>query len=175
MGGGSPHIRLTDYSQWLGILVYFQYEISPRNHSLNAKTMPSSIGTGGLWAAGFQDSILFRDGQLDAMFNYLRDNPRRLAIKKLMPDLFRVRREIGITLMLPHQAQQAAAGAARDVAGTEVPRLRAYFSAIGNIHLLDEPNIIQIQCSRSHFQYKRIPKPGGGRKIAIDSSKIPVY
>ena len=134
----------------------------------------ASIGTGGLWAAGFQDSILFRDGQLDAMFNYLRDNPRRLAIKKLMPDLFRVRREIGITLMLPHQAQQAAAGAARDVAGTEVPRLRAYFSAIGNIHLLDEPNIIQIQCSRSHFQYKRIPKPGGGRKIAIDSSKIPI-
>ena len=70
-----------------------------------AGSSKAAIGAGGLWAPGFQDSILFRDGQLEAMFEYLRDNPRRLAIKKLMPDLFRVRREVGVNLMLPHQAQ----------------------------------------------------------------------
>lgn len=158
----------------------------------------AAIGAGGLWAPGFQDSILFRDGQLEAMFEYLRDNPRRLAIKKLMPDLFRVRREVGVDLMLPHQAQHpspcavhgaeapcSARGAevpcaAPDaeapcaVRGAEAPRSPAYFSAIGNMHLLDAPNIIQVQCSRSYFSYKRRPKPGGGRKIAVDESKSPI-
>ena len=172
-----------------------------------AGSSKAAIGSGGLWAPGFQDSILFRDGQLEAMFEYLRDNPRRLAIKKLMPDLFRVRREVGVNLMLPHQVQHrspcavhgaeapcAVRGAAGPCAvrgaeapssapsaatpcavrGAEAPRSPAYFSAIGNMHLLDAPNIIQVQCSRSYFSYKRRPKPGGGRKIAVDESKSPI-
>lgn len=153
-----------------------------------AGSSKAAIGSGGLWAPGFQDSILFRDGQLEAMFEYLRDNPRRLAIKKLMPDLFRVRREVGVNLMLPHQAQHRSAwlvGAAapcavrgaeapRSAPGAGAPRSPAYFSAIGNMHLLDAPNIIQVQCSRSYFSYKRRPKPGGGRKIAVDESKSPI-
>lgn len=189
-----------------------------------AGSSKAAIGSGGLWAPGFQDSILFRDGQLEAMFEYLRDNPRRLAIKKLMPDLFRVRREVGVNLMLPHQAQHRSAwlvgaaapysvrgaaaprsapgaeapcavrgaeapcpapGAAApcavrgaeapcSVRGAEAPRPPAFFSAIGNMHLLDAPNIIQVQCSRSYFSYKRRPKPGGGRKIAVDESKSPI-
>ena len=153
-----------------------------------AGSSKAAIGSGGLWAPGFQDSILFRDGQLEAMFEYLRDNPRRLAIKKLMPDLFRVRREVGVNLMLPHQAQHRSAwlvgaeapcsapGAAAPYSalGAVAPRSPAYFSAIGNMHLLDAPNIIQVQCSRSYFSYKRRPKPGGGRKIAVDESKSPI-
>ena len=162
-----------------------------------AGSSKAAIGSGGLWAPGFQDSILFRDGQLEAMFEYLRDNPRRLAIKKLMPDLFRVRREVGVNLMLPHQAQHHStwlvgaaapcavrgaeapcavrgAEAPRSTPGAETPRSPAYFSAIGNMHLLDAPNIIQVQCSRSYFSYKRRPKPGGGRKIAVDESKSPI-
>ena len=171
-----------------------------------AGSSKAAIGSGGLWAPGFQDSILFRDGQLEAMFEYLRDNPRRLAIKKLMPDLFRVRREVGVNLMLPHQSQhrsawlvgaaapRSAPGAAAPcsalgarapcpapgaatpcaVRGAEAPRSPAYFSAIGNMHLLNAPNIIQVQCSRSYFSYKRRPKPGGGRKIAVDESKSPI-
>ena len=135
-----------------------------------AGSSKAAIGSGGLWAPGFQDSILFRDGQLEAMFEYLRDNPRRLAIKKLMPDLFRVRREVGVNLMLPHQAQHRSAW----LVDAEAPRSPAYFSAIGNMHLLDAPNIIQVQCSRSYFSYKRRPKPGGGRKIAVDESKSPI-
>ena len=162
-----------------------------------AGSSKAAIGSGGLWAPGFQDSILFRDGQLEAMFEYLRDNPRRLAIKKLMPDLFRVRREVGVNLILPHQAPHRSAwlvGAAAPrsapgaeapcavrgaeapcaVRGATAPRSPAYFSAIGNMHLLDAPNIIQVQCSRSYFSYKRRPKPGGGRKIAVDESKSPI-
>ena len=144
-----------------------------------AGSSKAAIGSGGLWAPGFQDSILFRDGQLEAMFEYLRDNPRRLAIKKLMPDLFRIRREVGVNLMLPHQAPHRSpwlvgAAAPCAVRGAEAPRSPAYFSAIGNMHLLDAPNIIQVQCSRSYFSYKRRPKPGGGRKIAVDESKSPI-
>ena len=46
-----------------------------------AGSSKAAIGKGGLWAEGFQDTILLHEGQLDAMFAYLRDNPRRLAVK----------------------------------------------------------------------------------------------
>ena len=48
-----------------------------------AGSSKAAIGKGGLWAEGFQDTILFHEGQLEAMFNYLRDNARRLAVKRL--------------------------------------------------------------------------------------------
>jgi len=168
----------------------------------------AAIGRPGLWANGFQDTILFHEGQLDAMFNYLRDNPRRLAIKKLMPRLFQVRRDLVINLRLPPQAQNKppqAAGPAHEAAypapqaagpvleaacpvleaacpvlEAACPVLEAaasslaHFSAIGNEFLLKAPNIIQVQCSRADFAYKRVAKPGGGRKIARagDGSRI---
>ena len=59
-----------------------------------AGSSKAAIGRPGLWAEGFQDTILFHEGQLDAMFRYLRDNPRRLAVKRLCPDLFKVRRNL---------------------------------------------------------------------------------
>lgn len=108
----------------------------------------AAIGRPGLWAAGFQDTILLREGQLQAMFNYLRDNPRRLAVKRFVPGLFRVNRN----LKLPLQAL--------------APGFTDHFQATGNHFLLSSPNLIQVQCSRAYFGYKRIPKPGGGRKIA---------
>ena len=76
-----------------------------------------------IWASGFHDSILFGRDQLDRMFAYVRDNPRRLAVKRLHPDLFQVRRP----LALPGW-----------------PGLEA----IGNPFLLDRPNLLQVQCSR---------------------------
>ena len=159
----------------------------------------AAIGKGGLWAEGFQDTILFHEGQLDSMFNYLRDNPRRLAVKQLMPEFFRVRNDV--CLALPRQAQdrprQAQGG---DLAlprqDRELPRqarnracsvpgaaalglpasaaFTAHFSAIGNLFLLDSPSIIQVQCSRADFAYKRIAKPGGGRKIAHNVDGTPI-
>jgi hypothetical protein len=76
-----------------------------------------------LFAKGFNDQILLRDGQLERWLNYLKDNPRRLLMKRENPDLFRVQR--GLTF-----------------AGLS-------FSAIGNRFLLERPLKIQVQCSRS--------------------------
>ena len=105
------------------------------------------------WAEGFNDAILFRDGQLRAMIDYVRDNPRRLAEKRANPALF------------------------SRVAQLELPldggRITGRFEALGNRHLLSRP-LVQVQCSRRHFAYRRIAKPGGGFKIAKDASGEPI-
>lgn len=75
-----------------------------------------------LFAKGFNDQILLRDGQLERWLNYLKDNPRRLLIKRENPNLFRVQR------------------------GLEYGGIS--FSAIGNRFLLEHPIKIQVQCSR---------------------------
>ena len=76
-----------------------------------------------LFAKGFNDQILLRDGQLERWLTYLKDNPRRLLMKRENPDLFRVQRGLAF-------------------AGLS-------FSAIGNRFLLEKPLTIQVQCSRS--------------------------
>ena len=76
-----------------------------------------------LFAKGFNDQILLRDGQLERWLTYLKDNPRRLLLKRENPDLFRVQRGLAF-------------------AGLS-------FSAIGNRFLLEKPLKIQVQCSRS--------------------------
>lgn len=105
------------------------------------------------WAEGFQDTILFRDGQLKAMIAYLRDNPRRLAEKRAVPDLFRRVARISLPL--------------------DGGRMTGHFDAIGNRHLLARP-LHQVQCSRRFFAYRCIPKAGGGMKIARDASGEPI-
>lgn len=120
-----------------------------------ACSVPEARASGAprLWAAGFQDSILFRAGQLDAMFNYLRDNPRRLAVKRLFPDLFR-----------------AVAALRRPLPSLGVV---GAFAALGNRFLLDRP-LVQVQVSRRDFAYRREPKAGGGLKIARDAEGEPL-
>ena len=76
-----------------------------------------------LFARGYNDKLLLREGQLQRWLDYLRDNPRRLLMKRERPDLFRVQRNIM-------------------VAGQQ-------FSAIGNRFLLQRPVRLQVQCSRS--------------------------
>ena len=105
------------------------------------------------WAEGFQDTILFRDGQLKAMIAYLRDNPRRLAEKRAVPDLFRRVARIALPL--------------------DGGRMIGHFEAIGNRHLLARP-LHQVQCSRRFFTYRRILKTGGGLKIARDAAGEPI-
>ena len=41
-----------------------------------------------LFESGYNDQVLLDDGQLDRWKHYLDDNPRRLAIKRLLPDYF---------------------------------------------------------------------------------------
>ena len=75
-----------------------------------------------LFARGFNDKLLLREGQLQRWLDYLHDNPRRLLMKREQPDLFRVQR--GLTI------------------GSQT------FSAIGNRFLLQRPVRMQVQCSR---------------------------
>jgi REP element-mobilizing transposase RayT len=87
-----------------------------------AAAFSASRSRGLLFAHGYNDKILLREGQLQHWIDYLRDNPRRLLMKRERPDLFRVQR--GLTV-----------GALQ-------------FSAIGNRFLLNRPLLVQVQCSR---------------------------
>ena len=87
-------------------------------------SQPTSKAAGGglLWARGYNDRILHNYGTLDKWKAYLRDNPRRLQVKREHPEFFRVQRNLqfaGLT-----------------------------FSAIGNHFLLKPPWKFQVQCSR---------------------------
>ena len=55
-----------------------------------AATTPaaSAAGMASLFERGYNDLILLNDSQLDNWKHYLDDNPRRLAIKRLHPELF---------------------------------------------------------------------------------------
>lgn len=77
---------------------------------------------GYLWERGYNDHILEGKGELERWFAYLRNNPRRLAMKRAYPDFFRV--QFNITI------------------GNQT------YAAIGNRFLLDFPQKKQVQCSR---------------------------
>lgn len=76
-----------------------------------------------LWAEGYNDKILHNYSTLNKWKNYLNDNPRRLAVKRAHPDFFRVC--FGL-----------------EVAGQT-------YAAIGNRFLLQHPEKVQVQLSRS--------------------------
>lgn len=82
----------------------------------------SEAYAGNLWEWGYHDRILKGKEQLDTMFKYLRDNPRRLWIKRHYPQFFTFcsKLQIGDTQL----------------------------TALGNRFLLDYPFKIQVQCSR---------------------------
>ena len=85
------------------------------------RTRPSSeqvLGEFAFWAKGYVDTILWREGQLRRMIDYVVDNPRRLAIKRACPELFGVVRDLKVALP----------GLAGDSLG--------HFAALGNPFLL---------------------------------------
>ena len=144
-------------------------------------------GQGRLFAKGFVDEVVLRAGQIHSEFNYLIDNPRRLAVKKLHPDLFKYSREIRVDLWLATQGQVGREGALFEEGrvGREgvalalpVPRAPAVraagsFSAIGNHFLLGRP-LAQVQVSRRFFRYRREVKVGAAPKIARDAGGEPI-
>ena len=81
-----------------------------------------AMGRPSLFAPGYHDRILTHKGQLETLFRYIRDNPRRLAVRLANLDYFtRINR-------------LALAGNA--------------FAAYGNPFLINRPDRLQIQCSR---------------------------
>lgn len=107
------------------------------------------------WAEGFQDTVLLHEGQLANMKLYLADNPRRLAVKRLFPGLFRVVGELALPLVWGER------------------RLVGHFAALGNRFLLNR-QLVQVQVSRRDFVYQRTNKPGGGLKISHDADGEPI-
>ena len=76
-----------------------------------------------LFAPGYHDRILTHKGQLATLFRYIRDNPRRLAVRLAHPDYFtRI---------------------------NALPLAGIACAAYGNPFLLNRPDRLQIQCSRS--------------------------
>ncbi len=124
------------------------------NGEAQNSSVPAHSCAGGspCWSDGFQDTILMHEGQLQAMICYLRENPARLAEKRANPDFFHRVASLAIPL--------------------DGGRLIGRFEALGNRHLLSRP-LHQVQCSRRHFAYKRVPKPGGGMKIEHDANGEP--
>lgn len=84
------------------------------------------INATSLFEPGFHDRVLLHAGQLRSMIDYVHDNPRRAAIKRAHPDLFKLRQAV-------------------DVAGFEC-------TILGNRFLLDDPMKEILQCSRSLTQ-----------------------
>lgn len=75
-----------------------------------------------LFAPGYHDRILTHRGQLENLFRYIRDNPRRLAVRRAHPDYF--------TRL------------------NALPIAGSTYAAYGNPFLLNRPDRLQIQCSR---------------------------
>jgi REP element-mobilizing transposase RayT len=120
----------------------------------------------GLWAPGYVDLILFRRGQLERMVAYVKDNPRRLGVKRMHPDLFTVARDREVEL-----------ARTRGSANRGIPPWQGaetgHFEAVGNHFLLERPVILQVQCPRAFFRYKRERLPGGWR-ICRDAEGKPI-
>jgi REP element-mobilizing transposase RayT len=81
---------------------------------------------GSIWEqnpAYYHERILHAPGQLRRMIDYVKDNPRRLWIKKHNPELFRLHRQTGVAGLL--------------------------FTSMGNHFLLDWPDRQVVEISRS--------------------------
>lgn len=114
-----------------------------------------------VFEAGFHDRILFREGQLQNMIDYCRDNPRRLW--KVVHNSQYFHTVSGIQLTMPLLAESGTKGRSRwqgpvqgllapiiySQSGTASTTATITFNAVGNLSLLRAPERMQIQCSRS--------------------------
>ena len=82
-----------------------------------------------LFDADYDDSILYKRGQLQNMINYVRDNPRRAIYRKLHPEYFRNIQRIEISGEI--------------------------YTAFGNLFLLKAPHKIAVKCHRKHPSTKQ--------------------
>ena len=88
----------------------------------NAGGLALAGSTASIFAPEYNDRILTNKGQLANMKRYILDNPRRLAIKRAKPDLFKIRQQMNICGVV--------------------------CTAMGNIFLAEYPQRQVLQCSR---------------------------
>ena len=130
---------------------------------------PSPRGDGvSLFAPGYVDDILFDKQAFENGSAYVLDNARRLAVKRLFPEFFKVLRDVAVNWRdSPDdgRAQQPVGG--ND--GRAQLGLGGRFVAIGNTFLLKKPTLLQVQCSRSDFGYRRVRNAKGALELVKDA------
>ena len=122
---------------------------------------PSPLGDGvSLFAPGYVDDILFDKPAFENGSTYVLDNARRLAVKRCFPEFFKVLRDVAVNWRVSPEDGRARLG--RVTTGGR-------FSAIGNTFLLKKPTLLQVQCSRSDFGYRRIRNAKGALELVKDA------
>ena len=121
------------------------------------------------WEDGYVDNILFREGQLAREIEYLHDNPRRLYEKRAHPEMFRRVVDLPVNLAVSGEFCASPETAKFICASPETAKFTGHFQALGNAALLKRPVLLQVQCSRSDFRYRRERLPGEGWKILRDA------
>lgn len=85
-----------------------------------------------VFVEGFNDQILMKERSLDTLYKYIRDNPRRLAVRRAYPEYF------------------------RRVNGLEIDGQR--YTAYGNLYLLKNPFREQVVVHRADTEQQRKQK-----------------
>ena len=146
------------YRAWLG------EQSSPedgRAQLAAGEVAPSPPGDGvSLFAPGYVDDILFDKQAFENASAYVLDNARRLAVKRLFPEFFKVLRDVAVNWRDSPEDGRARLG--RVSTGGR-------FAAIGNTFLLKKPTLLQVQCSRSDFGYRRVCNAKGAFVLAKDA------
>lgn len=90
-----PAIKLLQYSimpDHVHVLLHVQWHIAEPIGVVVARMkteINKTYGETGVFDDGFNDQILKTSRSLNTLFQYIRDNPRRLAVRREMPDFFR--------------------------------------------------------------------------------------
>lgn len=90
-----PKIRVLQYAimpDHLHLLLFVQEkteEILGRYIAVFKVEVNNAAGLKGIFTRGFNDQILKTDRSLDTLYHYLRDNARRLAVRRAHPEFFR--------------------------------------------------------------------------------------
>ena len=131
-------------------------QVSPAD----GRAQPAAGDGVALFAPGYVDDILFDKQAFENGSAYVLDNARRLAVKRLFPEFFKVLRDVGVNWRDAPKDGNAQLGRASK---------GGRFAAIGNTFLLKRPTLLQVQCSRSDFGYRRARNAKGALELVKDA------
>lgn len=130
-----PNIRILQYSimpDHVHILLFVEYPTQEELGRIVARFKVEVNNTAGIermFAKGFNDQILKKSRSLDTLYRYIRENPRRLAVRRAFPEYFRRTNSLRI--------------------GKEV------YQAYGNFQLLENPFREQVVVHRADSEETR--------------------
>lgn len=130
---------------------------------------------GTVFAKGYNDRILMRQGQLQVLFDYMRDNPRRLYLRRSFPQYF-----CNGLLCIPtcsggfdhgevSSVMNVSCGRNTPADGNDIESER--FSVYGNMLLLENPYKVIVRFSRK-FREEKLAADKRSWKEAIRSGGV---